>query len=526
MRSAGRITWIVLLLTFSVCMVTAYADDTGQSTSPSPDEPVTVDKTGPDNKADKLYYDPDLESILAVKDRSSYTFLSRLTPAEQRELFHMIKKRVDDEAGVVVSIMAIVSGFVPAFISAQFADKMEPATCARISDKVSVRKAIAIGKRLDSDFLAEVAVYQDPKKVTAVVEGFPDKKLIDITRVLFQKGQYRVVAKFSDDLSVEKLIDVSKKINDPETLIQIARYMENKDKAVKTAIALSDDYLLNFMGLLSTGNDYELAAAVGQALDAKRQVNMLNLLDPEKAARLASHYSPETITLIMGSTTGEAIEGVSDQQLMDITRILVENEQYQVVAYFSDALSIEKLTSVTEKLHDPATLIKIAQHMKNKQNVVKTALALSDSYLLEFMNQLSDSDDYELAGAVGRALDVDRQINLLNRLDPEKAARLTSHYPPDTIALIMGKSSDKTLADIACHLTPENIGNVSDALNTRDINRFIKLLSRAQLLEALPNIDMAKFQAGWHNLTPETQRILGDISQDYEPLAEVMAKIK
>jgi len=361
----------------------------------------------------------------------------------------MLKKRLDDEAGVVVSIMAIVSGFVPAFISAQFADKMDPAVVARISDKVSVKKAIAIGKRLDPEFMAEVAVYQDPKKVTAVVEGLPDEKLIEITRILFQKGEYRVVAKFSDDLSVEKVTKVIEKINDPAALIKIARYMENKDKAVKTSVALSDDYLLGFMDLLSTEDDYELAAAVGRELDVKRQINMLNRLEPEKAARLAAHYSPETIDLIMGSAMGETMEGFSDQQLTEITRILIEDEQYQVVAGFSDAFSAERLKNVSEKINDPAALIKIARYMEDKEKVVKTSAALSDDYLLGFIDLLSTEDDYELAAAVGRELDVKRQINMLNRLDPEKAARLAAHYPPETIMLILKNADDRQLVDMA-----------------------------------------------------------------------------
>ncbi|RLC31537.1 MAG: hypothetical protein DRH32_04055, partial [Deltaproteobacteria bacterium] len=136
---------------------------------------------------------------------------------------------------------------------------------------------------------------------------------------LFQKGEYRVVAGFSDYLSVEKLRRVSEKINDPSTLIEIARYMENKDKIVKTAVALSDDYLLGFIDLLSTEDDYELAAAVGRELDVKRQINMLNRLEPEKAARLAAHYSPETIRLILKNT--------DDRQLGDMTRRLLMHRE-------------------------------------------------------------------------------------------------------------------------------------------------------------------------------------------------------
>lgn len=430
-----EITGFVLLMVFLSAVGTAHCGDTMPEQASAPEiTEAGKNVTGETGK----YFDPDLESILAVNDRSEYAFLSRLTPEEQKELARIIKNRVDDESGVVVSIMAIVSRFVPAFISAQFADKMEPATVARISDKVSVHKAIAIARHLDPEFMADVAIYQDPAKVTAVVEGLPDKDLVKITRILFQRGEYRVVAKFSDGLSPEKLRNVAEKIDDPATLIEIARYMENREKTVQTAVALSDDYLLGFMRQLSSAEDYKLAAAVGRELDVDRQVNMLNRLDMEKAALLASYYPPDVIVRIMERTEN----GVPETQFFEITRILLDRGDYQVMAGFSDALNVELLTRVAEKINDPSSLIHIARYMQNKEKIVRTAKGLSDEYLLGFMNQLSIGEDYALAAAVGRELDLDRQVSMLERMDVEKAVRLASYYPSETISQIIQRADN------------------------------------------------------------------------------------
>lgn len=445
MRFTPKITCVVLLFACLLITVNVYSDEAGQA--PLPDQ-VAAESEQCTPAESETYFDPELESILAVKDRSRYAFLSRLTAEEQHELARIIKERVDEEAGVVVSIMAIVSRFVPAFISAQFADKMEPATVARISDKVSVGKAIAIGKRLDPEFLAEVAVFQDPDKVTAVVEGLPDDDLTEITRILFARGEYRTVAGFSDGLSPEKLKSVAEKIDDPATLIEIARYMKNRDKTVQTAVSLSDDYLLGFMSQLSSAEDYKLAAAVGRELDVDRQVRMLNRLDMDKAAMLASYYPPETIARIMKTAEG----GVPDTYLFEITRILLERGDYQVMAGISDALSVDVLTRVAEKIDDPAGLMRIARHMKDKEKMAKTAIGLSDDYLLGFLNQLSSGEDYELAATVGRDLDIDRQVDMLSRLDTEKAVRLASYYPSETIARILEKAGDENLSEIASRL--------------------------------------------------------------------------
>ncbi len=527
MRRDTQFVCIFLLLFLSFFISAAYADDTEQEAFSVGTERITPDKSlNTEEKSGTLYFDPDLESILAVNDRSRYAFLSRLTPNEQRELARMIKQRVDDEAGVTVSIMAIVSGFVPAFISAQFADKLEPATVARISDKVSVKKAIAIAKHLEPAFLADVAVYQDPDKVIAVVEGLPDKDLVEITRILFSREEYRVVAKFSDGLSVEKLRDVSEKIDDPATLIAIARKMKNRDNAVQTAIGLSDDYLFGFLNLLSSDDDYQLAAAVGAELEVSRQVRMLNRLEPEKAARLAAHYPPGTIARIMGDTMDETIAGISEQQLLDVSHILIKNKQYQVVAEFSDALDVETLKAMAEKINAPASLIEIARHMKHKEKIVNTAMALSDDYLLDFMGLLSDSNDYELAAVVGRGMDVDRQLSMLNRLDPEKAARLAAHYPPEAIARIMEKADNEKMIRISRHLSPEAMAHVAGAMKPQALNRLIGKIEKRQILAALPYIDLMTIKAAWPGLTAETRKILQTLGKEYAPLAEAIAAVK
>ncbi|MFZ5562591.1 MAG: magnesium transporter MgtE N-terminal domain-containing protein [Thermodesulfobacteriota bacterium] len=407
MRRAGHVPCILFILVFFASSVTAPLADTGQTTPPVKAAGTAQKPAGATGK----HIDPDLESILAA-DRSQYEFLARLTPAEQKELARLIKKRVDEEAGVVVSIMAIASRIVPAILSAQFAKSMEPATVARISDKVSVKKAIAIADHLDADFLAEIAVYQDPKKVTAVVEGLPDKKLIDITEILFLRKEYRVVARFSDGLTPEKLKRVAEKINDPATLIEIARHMQNREKVATVAIGLSDDYLAKFMGLLSGGDDYQLAAAVGRGMNTDRQVRLLDRMEPEKAARLASFYPPETIARIMEKT-----------------------------------------------------------------------------------------DDDKLAAI----------------------ARLLS---PEIIARVMEKTDDDRVVAIARLLPPETMGHVSSALNAQSINRLMGLLSREQVLAALPHIDLAKFQGDWPDLTLETKNRLRSLGKDYPPLAEAIRAIE
>lgn len=517
MPPATRITCPVLLLLFSFFAFPAFADQAEPHTRPGQNAMIA---------ADKPYLDPDLESLLAVNDPKRYAFLARLSPDEQRKLYRIVKNRVDDEAGVTVSIMAVVSGFVPAFISARFADKMEPATVARISDKISVKKAIAIARHLEPSFMAEVAVYQDPHKVTAVVEGLPDKDLVEITRILFLRKSYRVVARFSDGLSVEKLKNVSEEINDPATLIAIARHMQNREKAVQTAVELSDEYLLGFMNLLSTDADYELAADVGAALDVERQINLINRLDPEIAAHLAGYYKPGILALIMGDTMGEAISSISEQKLLDICRVLIENRQHQVIAGFANAINVEKIKFVAKGINDPADMIEIARYMKCKKKIVDTATALSEDYLLDFMDLLSTDADYELAAAVGVALDVDRQVDLLNRLAPEAAARLAAHYPPETIARIMEKTDDRKLIDISRHLSPEAMARVSETLRPKAIDRLIRLVGKHQILAALPHMDLTTLKGAWPELTPRTRQTLKSISKDYEPLAQVINAIK
>ena len=70
------------------------------------------------------------------------------------------------------------------------------------------------------------------------------------------------------------------------------------------------------------------------------------------------------------------------------------------------------------------------------------------------------------------------------------------------------------------------MGHVALALNPGDINRFIKLVDRPQLLAMLPYTDMSVFKGAWSDLTPENQRLIKDIGKEFPPLEEVIGAAK
>ncbi len=291
-----RLLFLVIFVCFGLCPA-AWAE-----TAADPAHKDKQDISGNAARKTAAGVAPELIDSLSLKDAAEAPYLAKLSKEEQADLARLVEKRIKAESGALISIMAVVSRFVPAFISASFADNMEPATIAKISDKVSTGKAVAIAEHLEPEFLAEVAKHQDPEKVSAVVAGMSDELLIDVTAVLEEQEEYPVVAKFCDDMPVQRLKMLAEELNHPHSLVRIGAHMEDRDKAATTASLISDDYLLRFMQEICKQKDFELAAKIGKDLAIKRQVRLAKKLDPECAAGLAVYYPPEIILGLMKDT--------------------------------------------------------------------------------------------------------------------------------------------------------------------------------------------------------------------------------
>lgn len=289
--------------------------------------------------------DKSLETIIkSVPNIGETEYLEKLSPEEQKKLSELIHKVVEEEGSTLFSTLAFVSKVIPNFLKAKIAqDIMGPKMTAKMTAYLPASQAIAVAKILKTEFLADVALYLQPDKVAEIVEGSPDNLLINVTKNLLGKGNYDILAGFSDHLSPAKLKILAEKINDSFGIVQIANDMVNKERMIDTAITFSDNYLLDLMKAISHFHYYELAAMVGQELSIDRQVNLLQHLEEAEAAKLAAHYDPGIIAKIMDRIKTETAVNIALQmegKVLGACFNYLEPEQINKILPY---LSVEKV---------------------------------------------------------------------------------------------------------------------------------------------------------------------------------------
>lgn len=76
---------------------------------------------------------------------------------------------------------------------------------ARIAGLLDVGRAVEIGGRMTTEFLADVAVELDPRRASEVIAGIPPRQIFEITTELARRGEYVTMGRFVGHLSDDAL---------------------------------------------------------------------------------------------------------------------------------------------------------------------------------------------------------------------------------------------------------------------------------------------------------------------------------
>lgn len=243
---------------------------------------------------------PRLQRLLTEDQQPPPAYLHKLDSAEQADLTARIEKRLDAENDGLFTAVGFVSSLLPTTLKIRVAETMlGPRATARMTAFVPERHAIAVAQGLKTGFLAEVAHHLQPAQVVSILEGSPDRLLLDVGRTLLRQGQYELLAAFADHLSLPKLKVLAEQLGSPQDVVHIAQFMRDRPRLIRAAVQFSDPYLLRLMQGIAHHNAYDIAALVGQSMHTARQVTILRQLAPAEAARLAAHYRPEIMAQLV-----------------------------------------------------------------------------------------------------------------------------------------------------------------------------------------------------------------------------------
>lgn len=148
-----------------------------------------------------------------------------------------------------------------------------PVLTARIAGLVDPAQAVAVVARLPIEFLADVAVEIDPRRVARIIGGLSDGVISDISKILARRKEYVAMGRFVAYLSGETLAAIFDRTNDAD-LLQTAFVMEDKDQ-LTVAVGLLPDKRIR--GLIREGGKADMWAEV---------IDMALHLDDEQYARV------------------------------------------------------------------------------------------------------------------------------------------------------------------------------------------------------------------------------------------------
>lgn len=155
-----------------------------------------------------------------------------------------------------------------------------PMLTARIAGLVDPAQAIAVVARLPIEFLADVAVEIDPRRVAGIIGGMTDQVVGDIAEVLVGRREYVAMGRFVAYVSGEQLAATFDMADDVD-LLQTAFVLEDKDHLSVAVSLLPDERLHGIMGAAGTNGLWAEAIDLVLHMDDEQYARVIDIVAEE-----------------------------------------------------------------------------------------------------------------------------------------------------------------------------------------------------------------------------------------------------
>lgn len=155
-----------------------------------------------------------------------------------------------------------------------------PVLTARIAGLVDPAQAIAVVGRLPTEFLADVAVEIDPRRVSGIIGGLDDETVHGVAEILVKRKEYVAMGRFVAYVSGEQLaetFDVAKDVD----LLQIAFVLEDKDHLSVAVSLLPDKRLRGIMRAAGKNDLWAEAIDLVLHLDDEQYMRVIDMVAVE-----------------------------------------------------------------------------------------------------------------------------------------------------------------------------------------------------------------------------------------------------
>ncbi|UTO18776.1 hypothetical protein NGC85_12675 [Acinetobacter sp. Z1] len=189
--------------------------------------------------------------ILNVQEQQ-LTFLLTLAPESLRQFrFAMIELLQNQQKTRFRNLAAWVN-WLPNWLTAIMVKRFfDPFIVAQIAVHLSTEHLYRIAKHLSADTLAAISVYLDPRLARELLGYLTTHQIIDIAQVLLKQRNFVTMGRFVGMLSDEVVQDVAQIIEKESDLLEIAFYIESRERIDHLVHVLPKDRIRKALLIIS-----------------------------------------------------------------------------------------------------------------------------------------------------------------------------------------------------------------------------------------------------------------------------------
>lgn len=233
-------------------------------------------------------------------DEGELAFLRNLAAADLREFRGKATDRLFDSGARALGRAGAAANLMPSGLTATIAQRsFGPLLCARAAGSVEAEKAVDVASRLPADFLADVTIALDPRRVAEIIGSVPLELAVPVAIELGRRREYVTMGRFLAFVP-DETIAAAMDVLDDEAMLRTAFVLEHKER-LDHAIGLLPPERLP--GILSHASELGLWS---EALD------LLGHLSDERRGLVGDVMAEQDAAVV-----GDLVQAVSEAGIWD-----------------------------------------------------------------------------------------------------------------------------------------------------------------------------------------------------------------
>ncbi len=261
---------------------------------------------------------------------------------------------------------AAVARLIPSRLVATVAQRaFGPVLCARAAGGADPGKAVDVAQHLPADFLADVAVHLDPRRVATIIAGVPRELVVPVAHELERRAEFVTMGRFLAFVPDHAIAAAIGALTD-EAMLRTAFVLEHKDRLDHAIGLLPPERLPEIIHTASRLDLWSEALDLLHHVSDERKgpiADLLAELPEEVVSELVAAVSAEglwssllPVVRVMQPEARVAVAGKSafhtSAVLTEILDAAIADDLWLDLVPLVDALPPEALTLVAEAVAD------------------------------------------------------------------------------------------------------------------------------------------------------------------------------